>query len=394
MAQVVVSGSGIAIIIDGFDEISEHDQYDFLECLQACDQQLERLNKHPVLQGNTEGSAALLCRDLRVLILSRWCLSVDQSSLEFVQYKITEDDTMMDIRLTVETELARFARIAMYSPGFQKEICDAVTRGARGIYLWATVMIADIRTEMPREPQLQQQLQQLPRSLAELYDLILGRIKNRPGRAAERTKTVLLWVVFGLEPLTLLELNAGLALAKLWAETRGRQIDNDSVTLRMVDSGVFKASLVMLCGQLLRMSSRNHVQPVHSTLVQYLNTHPDIFKEQNKRWKFTKTQFTRTQFTKTQFTKTQFTKTRFLARDRLWTQRMPTSAYRPAGNQLLPYQGITKHSPPQRPAVYQRTAPRSTHVYQPKSQAKNILRFRPQSPNTSETSAHQYNLDW
>lgn len=285
MAQAVVSGSRIAIIIDGFDEISEHDQYDFLDCLQACDQELERLNQHHVLQGNTEKSAALLCRDLRVLILSRWCLSVDQSNLEFVQYKITEDDTLMDIRLTVETELARFARTATYSPGFQKEICDAVTRGARGIYLWATVMIADIRTEMPREPQLQQQLQQLPRSLAELYDLILGRIRNRPGRAAERTKTILLWVVFGLEPLTLLELNAGLALAKLWAETQGRQIDDDSVTLRMVDPGVFKAWLVMLCGQLLRMSSRNHVQPVHRTLVQYLNTRPDIFTKQHKHWK-------------------------------------------------------------------------------------------------------------
>jgi hypothetical protein len=52
----------------------------------------------------------------------------------------------------------------------------------------------------------------------------------------------------------------------------------------MVDPDCFKVSLVMMCGQLLSMSSRNHVQPVHRTLVQYLTTHPEVFTTQHGDW--------------------------------------------------------------------------------------------------------------
>jgi len=284
MAQAVMSSGRIAIVLDGFDEIPENDQYAFLKCLEACDKELEQLKKVAVLHATKHGVTAPLYQSLRILILSRWCLSLDESTLDFVQYKINEHDTFMDIRLTVQTALTTFARKARYSQDFQGTLCDAVTRGARGIYLWATVMMDDIKIWMPREAQLQQQLQHLPKSLAELYDMILGRIKSRPGAAAERTKRVLLWVVFCLEPLTLHELNAGLALAELWTERRGRQVDSDSITSRMVDPGCFKVSLVMMCGQLLSMSSRNHVQPVHRTLVQYLTTHPEVFTTQHEDW--------------------------------------------------------------------------------------------------------------
>jgi hypothetical protein len=284
MAKAVMSSGRLVIVLDGFDEIPENDQYAFLNCLQACDRELWQMNKLAALQSAKDGVAAPLYRTLRILILSRWCLSLDESTLDFVQYKIKEQDTFTDIHLTVQTELRRFARKARYSQEFQGTLCDAVTQGARGIYLWATVMMADIEIWMPREAQLQQQLQHLPKSLAELYDMILGRIKSRPGSAAERTKRVLLWVVFCLEPLTLHELNAGLALAELWTERRGRQVDSGSITSRMVDPECFKVSLVILCGQLLSLSSRNHVQPVHRTLVQYLTTHPEVFMTHHADW--------------------------------------------------------------------------------------------------------------
>jgi hypothetical protein len=258
---------GVSILLDGFDQIGEKDQNEFLDCLRTCEYKL--------------GHRA---HQLRVLILSRWCSSLHNSERGFVEYEIREQDNAKDIRRTVQRELDYFAHHANYSYDFQKRLCNDITRGAQGIYLWATVMIADIGIRMPDEEQLGQQLENLPKDLAELYDWILGNINSVPGDSVPRTQRVLLWVVFGLEPLELQQLNHALALAELWAKDRERVITQELIQKRMTKSPeVFKAALYRLCGQLLRLSATNHVEPIHGTLTEYLTTHPDVFKDRDHR---------------------------------------------------------------------------------------------------------------
>jgi len=259
---------GVSIVLDGFDEVAEEDQNDFLDCLQRCETKLRSQAR----------------QKLRVLVLSRWCSSLKNEKRGFIEYEIGEQDNAKDIHRTVQRGLDYFAHQAEYSDDFQKHLCDAVTRGAQGIYLWATVMIADIGIRMPDEQQLGQQLKNLPKDLAELYDSILGNINSVRGDSGPRTQRVLLWVVFGLEPLELHQLNHALTLAELWAKDHERVITQELIQSSMIrPPKVFKATLYRLCGQLLSLSATNHVQPIHSTLTEYLTTHPDVFKDRDHR---------------------------------------------------------------------------------------------------------------
>ncbi|KAK4238622.1 hypothetical protein C8A03DRAFT_33376 [Achaetomium macrosporum] len=97
-------------------------------------------------------------------------------------------------------------------------------------------------------------------------------------------KRVLLWVVFCLEPLTLQELNVGIALARLWKPDSPGRIDNEMVKFRLIRPTVFKAVLYRACGQLPRISSHNRVELVHRTLSQYLATKPEFFRIEHPDW--------------------------------------------------------------------------------------------------------------
>lgn len=264
VAPAATNNNGLIIIIDGFDDIPANDQEDFLHCLEECEKELS---------GGVRP-------DLRILVLSRWCLSLGNRPRGFVAYEIGEQDNFQDIYRTMEIELSRFAGVAQYSDDFQKVVCDKVARGANGIYLWATVVMAHIGIEMPGERQLQEQLDELPKRLAELFDSILGKIiSSRGDSAGPIVRRVLLWVVYGLEPLELQELNLGLTLAKLWGKAPNKPIDTKLLEKHMIRPEIFKASLITLCGQLLSFSSSNHVNPVHRTLTQYLTTPPDTYKD-------------------------------------------------------------------------------------------------------------------
>lgn len=263
MVEALNRKQNIVLAIDGFDEISHQEQEDFLDCLESCEDKLS-----PQFR-----------RNIRIIILSRWCESLQQPKREFSAYKMTERDTTEDIRCTVTKEVERFAEKARYSKRFEKEVCDHITNGAKGVYLWATIMVSDIGIRMPRQHQLEAQLQRLPRSLAELYDFILDRINSDLHELT--AKRVLLWVVFSLEPLKLKELNLAIALAEVWERDPNGPVDSKTLDLCMIEPHVFKAALVRLCGQLLRLSANNHVEPVHRTLSQYLTTNPQALAKTN-----------------------------------------------------------------------------------------------------------------
>ncbi|KAK3305963.1 uncharacterized protein B0T15DRAFT_215122 [Chaetomium strumarium] len=271
MTEAVELGGNVVIVLDGFDGIPPRDQEVFLDSIEQYEQRVSTRFRP----------------SLRILILSRWCPTLDAPKRGFTAYQVQECDTKADIRTTVKRELSLFAHHCQYSEQFQETLCDAIAEGAKGIYLWATVMIADIEIWMPGEDQLRARLQRLPRTLAELYDSILGSICSRGDEYAKMAKRVLLWVVFSLDvahPLTLQELNVGIALAGLWRPDSDRQITNEMVTARLIRSGIFKAVLYRVCGQLLRISSHNHVEPVHRTLSQYLKAKPEFFEQEHPDW--------------------------------------------------------------------------------------------------------------
>lgn len=270
IAAAVGNGRQITMVLDSFDELEDHDQNAFLKCLSK----YENLADTRDLRGS-----------FRIVVLSQWCSSLDQHERGFIKYEVKPEDTSSDIAATVKEALSAFSAHANYSREIQKVMRTAITRGAQGVYLWATVMVEDIKVRMPREDQLSEQLRQLPKGLVELYDEILGRINSLPGDRGNKTRRVLQWLALCQEPLKLQELNTGLALAELWEQDPKKRIDKDLLRRRRISDDLFKASLYLICGQLLRISSSGHVELVHRTLSQYLTTSSETYRRVYKTWR-------------------------------------------------------------------------------------------------------------
>ncbi|RYP34893.1 hypothetical protein DL767_004069 [Monosporascus sp. MG133] len=254
----------LMIVIDGFDEIDDKYQEEFLGCFNESEK---------------------LCREkrlnLRLLILSRCCPSLDRHKQSFRTYEIAIDDTARDISVTVSKSVERLSRITGFPKFFQKMVIEGISEGARGTYLWATVLLADIEITLPSLCELNKRLKTLPREMAELYDSILGRMDSRV------VKLILRWVNFQYKALSIQELDIGLAMAKIWDKDPGSSINDPPLQSDTIDTRDVKLALHGMCGQLIRFSraeSGNEIEvlPVHRSLTLYLATPTRRLREQHR----------------------------------------------------------------------------------------------------------------
>ncbi|KAK3941281.1 protein SERAC1 [Diplogelasinospora grovesii] len=273
IAHVINGGSSVTIILDGFDEIGDGDQSRFLRCFKQCEE----------LSQQSGGR-------LRLLILSRRCKCFydNLKKGDFATYEMGAKDTLDDIHATVSEKLNNFASHVDWTPEFLETVCIRITRNARGMYLWAAVMVADLQNRLPTEYDMKKQLKEgLPRELAELYDSILGRISTVNRDNGPIVKMVLRWVTFRQEVLKAEELGIGLALTLRRIRAKGdpaAAVINDRY-LSSFKLPSAKPAIYRLCGQLLRFSKGDNVQLVHRSLMHYLTTPPPVFKREHPDWK-------------------------------------------------------------------------------------------------------------
>ncbi|GAB1316533.1 hypothetical protein MFIFM68171_06743 [Madurella fahalii] len=259
----------VVVVIDGFDEIGDGEQDYFLTLFEQCD-------------SNVRSSWHAASGSLHLLILSRPCASLENYKHKFLRYTIMAKDTSKDMLITVKKKLDVFAGYANYPPDFRNMVCKELVRGANGVYLWAMVMVADLEHRLPTRSELTEQLQSLPRTLAELYDSILGRIKRKWG-GHYNTKAVFRWIAFRQETLRAEELNIGLAMAKIRDRHPNAVTEHDRLQDNLMPAAATKMVLYKLCGQLLRFSG-DGIEPVHSSLSQYLTTPTEVLRREHPDW--------------------------------------------------------------------------------------------------------------
>jgi hypothetical protein len=240
----VTKRCSLAIIIDGFDECEKENQEAFLNCFKEYED---------LLRGT---------RSLKLLILSRHSSVLERHFAESSRYGITARDTLNDISTTVKRGLEGFVDVVGYSPKLKNRLCKEIPEGAKGMYLWATLIVADLEHTIPTERNVEKQLENLPKGIAELYDSILGRMKD----IQPFVKSVLMWVVFRLELLKTQELGVGLALSECGDPSVIEEAGLEACTLPSV-----KATVFHFCGQLVKFSAGN-VDLVHRTLARFLTT--------------------------------------------------------------------------------------------------------------------------
>jgi hypothetical protein len=255
MREVIKIGN-LTIVIDGFDQCEdiEQDMEGFFQCLTDCDQSASDAGR------------------FRLLIFSRECNAFYEFTEDkplFETYHIEFDDTRADIAATVREALESATKILKYSDKLTNMMHEEIPKGANGMYLWAKIMVDDIKIACFSEGDMKARLRSLPKGIIMLYDSILGRI-SETGENKKFVQMVLFWVACHLDTLDTEELRIGLAMSSLTAKHPERGIDEEGIRKFMPNMDINRA-VTLCCGQLVKISGR-HLNLIHSSLREFLLT--------------------------------------------------------------------------------------------------------------------------
>lgn len=110
----------------------------------------------------------------------------------------------------MKNEANLLAKKKGFSTSMECEIRDTLVAGADGMFLWVSLILADLKKFASTRNDLnQQRLRKLPRTLPDIYRKILSEVDSEFRKDAQ---TILHWVVCALPPLTLNELTVAIAV--------------------------------------------------------------------------------------------------------------------------------------------------------------------------------------
>jgi len=257
----------LTMIVDNLDSLTSEDQLHLLDAVRDLESDLNKYNH--------------LTR-FRLLILSRNCNTfITARTRGFETYQISDGDTAKDVCCIIETGMQHIA--PKLKPAVVQSACKKIAQAAKGMLLYAAVVLKDVEHGLATEGDIEERLSDLPRELAELYDAILGRMVRDRAGLGSLAGILLRWVTFCHRGLTPAELNVALALSRArkniedgrnnGSKCSGATLDRRAVEKYLIKGAWVKAELYRICGQLVRLSpSTGTYELVHDTFEQYLTT--------------------------------------------------------------------------------------------------------------------------
>ncbi len=265
--------SRITIIIDGVDQ-----------CLGGQDQ-LRRLKEFFVCI--TEDPT------FRLLVFSR--PSSDLSDIEqqrgFVGYLIKDQDTKADILVTVKEGARWVARLHRYGEDMEARIVDKVEGKAKGMYLWATTVLEELKRQRLSSSQLEEFLNNLPPTIIELYDLILGRSavldtessSSEANGANSFVRRVLFWIAYQLHGMDEEEMWTGICLLGATERLLPQRKPTHRITeadVRVVPRATnVKRDISRGCGALVTFTEDDTFAAAHSSVQEFLVTPTETLRQ-------------------------------------------------------------------------------------------------------------------
>ncbi|KAJ5684478.1 uncharacterized protein N7477_000823 [Penicillium maclennaniae] len=189
---------------------------------------------------------------LRILVTSRDTVDLDQgfSSIppNLIQsLPISISDTESDLRLLVERKTQA---LGVVGPDDRGTLAKKILDKSNGSFLW-TILVLEELLHCHGRRQILQILEDVPRGMESLYKRTLDYMSEAV-RGKELAKTILMWVVCAVRPMTIRELDGAL-------------------TLDIRDSFPrLEESISALCGQLVVVDKYGKVKMVHETAREFL----------------------------------------------------------------------------------------------------------------------------
>ncbi|KAJ5216175.1 uncharacterized protein N7498_002582 [Penicillium cinerascens] len=189
---------------------------------------------------------------LRILVTSRDTVNLGQGFSiippNLVQtLPISETDTESDLRLLIEK---KSQALTVVGPDDQDTLAEKILDKSKGSFLW-TILVLEELLCCHSKKEIQQILEDVPRGMESLYKRTLTSM-SQVTRGKNLAKTILMWAVCAIRPMTIGELDGAL-------------------TLEIHDSFPrLKESIAALCGQLVVVDKYGRVNMVHETAREFL----------------------------------------------------------------------------------------------------------------------------
>ncbi|CZR62799.1 uncharacterized protein PAC_12696 [Phialocephala subalpina] len=242
----------LTLIVDGLDRC-EGDIGTLLKCFAVCEERLP----NPI--------------PLKMLVASRKSAAYYKLSkpYNFIISHIKERDTQEDIKATVQNCLESTVQERQYKPELRDLMYRKISKGARGMYLWARIMAEEVKLVPLSSGQLRSELHNLPKGIIELYDKILGRI-GKHQKQREFVRMVLFWTTFRHKELRTEELRVGMAMSALKAAFSTTNINENTIKGFLPEYSISR-TVTILCGHLVKIVDKK-VNLVHESLKTFLIT--------------------------------------------------------------------------------------------------------------------------
>lgn len=234
------------LFVQGIFQTSMSRHYWVLDALDECSNHLDLF--HAMLLNIGEDIP------LRILFTSRDTVHFDQglstaSSYPIQLLTISTRDTESDIRLLIER---RAQSLAAASPEERVALAEKIIKRSKGSFLWTILVLKELLSCHSKKA-IDQVLKDIPRGMEPLYKRILDSM-SQANHGKKLAKTILMWVVCAVRPMTISELDGALTL------------ETDDSFPRL------KESVSALCGQLVVTDKHGNVKMVHETAREFLLT--------------------------------------------------------------------------------------------------------------------------
>ncbi|KAI9375175.1 hypothetical protein BJX61DRAFT_192037 [Aspergillus egyptiacus] len=189
---------------------------------------------------------------LRILVISRDTVDINQGFSVvppnlLQSLTILIEDTKSDIWLFIES---RIRALKVVGPDDRGILAERILAKSQGSFLWTKLVLEELLSCHSRK-EIHQTLEDVPRGMELLYKRTLDYM-SQATRGKELAKSILMWAVCAVRPLTISELEGALAL------------DTHDSFPRLEES------ISALCGQLVVVDKHGRVTLVHETAREFL----------------------------------------------------------------------------------------------------------------------------
>ena len=215
----------------------------------------------------------------RALVVSRREEIITLALEHYPHIFIGQDDVKADICSYVTAEIGKIPRFQ--GKPVQQRMINALSSGHGGMFLWAYLMVKELK-ELGTIRQVDDALKALPTGLEDMHKAIVTRLDSTLHKAHRELATkILTWVVCGVRPLCLVELQEILRFEIRQDRRAGHlQVDDDDDDLLYSEKDI-----EMACGALV-VSRNGTLQLIHLSTKEILMQRPPYMHSDDSRLAF------------------------------------------------------------------------------------------------------------